>query len=271
MKHLPEIQDIRHNQGPFGRSSFIDDEWVWHYIAGGQWTFEIEGHIWNIDEGDSVLLPPRQLHVVRPAGGGTLLQEVVHFTLPEPYSTSDFPPVLSLPPKARRQIRTWFNAIAHMWLGRPPSERSTAGQRLEMNGLMAAILGLHLQNQQHTRPSEQTSATGWLEVTNAVRFLQKNHTRSDLALAEISRAAGVTPNYLCRIFKNHMGGSVIAYLTEYRLKEAEKLLIQTTANCSQIAEHTGFASLHVFSRVFRKRRRISPTDFRARHAPRINS
>ncbi|MDR1281935.1 MAG: AraC family transcriptional regulator [Opitutaceae bacterium] len=270
MKHLPEIRDVRHNRVPFNQSSFIDEEWIWHYIIKGECTFEMGGRVWGVSVGDSVLLPPRQLHIVRPVNGGPLLQDVVHFILPELYAGADFSPVLTLQPKARKPIRMWFDHIIRIWQQLPLDTLPSANQQIEMGGLMAAILGLCLQNEQHARPSEKTSATGWPEVSNAVQFLQENHVRPDLALGEISKAAGVTPNYLCRIFKNHMGRSVISYLTEYRLKEAEKLLLRTTTNCSQIADQIGFPDLHTFSRVFRQKRRISPTDFRMLHAPRIS-
>ncbi|EIQ00037.1 DNA-binding domain-containing protein, AraC-type [Opitutaceae bacterium TAV1] len=276
MKHLPTILQVRRNSGPTVSGSFIDAGWVWHYVASGSWEFHMGGRAWRVQAGDSVLIPPRLLHVVRPLSDGELLHEVILFSLPEMYSPGNPPCVLTLPTHERKRVRRWFREIEHLQgngsraSGGSDATSPELARMLEAAGLLTAILGVHLRHETRARESEPAAATGWPEVERAVRYMQQHHTRAGLSLVEISRAAGVTPNYLCRIFMRNMGCSVMDHLAEHRLEQTEVLLLTTALNCSQIAEAAGFSGLHVFSHVFRRRRGMSPTAFRAQHAPRLD-
>lgn len=272
MQPFPRIQKIRCNSGPSVSGSFIDDEWVWHYIVSGSWDFRMGGQSWRVEAGDSILIPPRLLHVVTvaaPDAHGELLQEVIHFNLSPTSFTSDYTHVITLPVRDRTRVRRWFREIGELWCNGVPEVLGDLGRMLEASGLLMAILGTHLRNGQRARVSSPAAATGWLEVERAVSYLQQNYARTSLVLNEVSQAAGVTPNYLCRIFMRNMGCSVMGYLGACRLEQAEVLLLSSKLNCSQIAEHTGFSSLHVFSHAFRRVRGMSPSQFRARYVGRL--
>ena len=58
--------------------------------------------------------------------------------------------------------------------------------------------------------------------------------------------------YFCKIFKEETGETFVSYLTELRLKEAEKLLKTTELKTYEIAERTGFSDYHHFCKTFKK-------------------
>lgn len=267
MKHLPKILKVRRNSGPTVSGAFIDAGWVWHYIAQGRWQFHMAGRSWSVNAGDSVLIPPRLLHVVRPLSQG--VHEVIIFNLLETYTLDASSYVLPLPVAERHRVSRWFSEILETAEGPRAAPRPAPDRDLEASGLLAAILGVHLRCGKRARESSPTSGPGWPEVEAAVLCIQDRYQQEGLSLGAIGKAAGVTPQYLCRIFMRNMGCSVMDHLSEHRLQRAEELLLTTTLNCSQIAEATGFSGLHVFSRVFRRRRMLSPTEFRLRHAPRL--
>jgi AraC-like DNA-binding protein len=267
MQHLPEILCVRRNSGPTVSGSFIDEGWVWHFVAAGAWEFRMGGRAWSVQPGDSVLIPPRLVHGVTSASPGENLHEVILFNLGEMYTLPGSAFVVTLPAEDQARVRRWFAEIAEAWDCTRVSYRARPGRALETHGLLAAILGAHLRC--HGRDSAPGSEAGWPEVEAAVRHVQKHYARPGLTLREISRAAGITPNYLCRVFPRHMGCTVMDYLAEHRLEHAEELLLNSVLNVSQIAEKVGFSGLHVFSRTFRRRRRCSPTEYRVQHAPRL--
>lgn len=264
MLHLPEIHIVRRNSSPATVGTFIDAEWVWHYVAKGKWEFRMGGKTWRATPGDSVLIPPRLLHVVRSCGGGERLHEVIHFILPDIHSIDDYEQVIALPDDERERVRARFREI-ELIHGAATAGAAEKGRRLEAAGLLAAILGVHLGHGARARQSTPSVAPGWPETERAVRHLQQNHRRADLRLDEVGRVAGVSPNYLCRVFKRNMGCSVMEYLAAYRVEQAESFLLTTNLNCSQIAEAAGFSGLHVFSHAFRRANGVAPTEFRARH------
>jgi len=51
------------------------------------------------------------------------------------------------------------------------------------------------------------------------------------------------------------------YVIDVRLDRAAELLKEGRLTVSQIADRTGFASVHYFSRLFHRRRGVTPTDY----------
>lgn len=69
--------------------------------------------------------------------------------------------------------------------------------------------------------------------------------------------------YLCRIFKEETGTSPIDYWIGLKMKEAKKLLRESNYNVTQISELLGYASIHHFSRMFKRAYGVSPTAYQS--------
>jgi AraC-like DNA-binding protein len=175
--------------------------------------------------------------------------------------------VVPLPRTERRRVRRWFSELEQLWREGLAETAGRAGLALETAGLSAAILGVHRRWEPAAQAPAAEVAPGWREVERAVRHIQRHYMRAEITLAEIAGTAGVTPNYLCRIFMRNMGCTVMDYLAAHRMEHAEMLLLTTPLNCSQVADRTGFSSLHVFSHAFSRLRGEPPARFRNRHVP----
>ncbi|GGG18891.1 AraC family transcriptional regulator [Paenibacillus abyssi] len=98
-------------------------------------------------------------------------------------------------------------------------------------------------------------------IEGVKHFLFTNRSRA-VSLSEAAGFAHVTPNYLCRIFKEHTGDSPMGYLQTVRMREAEKLLSFTDLPVYTIAEKLGFDEPSYFARVFRSVYGYSPQVYR---------
>ncbi len=263
MNFLPKIVSVRVNAGRKVMGSFIDPEWVLHYISAGKWTFRLDNACHTVKTGDMVLLPPRLLHVVQPVSSGRLVQYVVHFELHGPLQRGKFPPVVALPAAGAREIGALFHQLA--------TEAASAGSHRDeiMGGLLAVMLGIYLRHAAAGGPPSATNGLpGWIYVEATIQALHQRHGERNLTLAKIAAASGLSPHYLCRLFKAATGHSIMQYLNYFRLQKAEELLLRSRLNCTQIADAVGFSGIHLFSRSFARNRGASPTAFRKRHAPR---
>lgn len=99
-------------------------------------------------------------------------------------------------------------------------------------------------------------------VLRACRLIENNYDKSSFSVREIVAELKIDRSYLFRLFKNKMGTSVQGYLTGYRLKKAEVLLANSTLSVKDVAYSCGFSDQMYFSRVFRRAKGQSPTDFR---------
>lgn len=81
-------------------------------------------------------------------------------------------------------------------------------------------------------------------------------------LQELADLVHLTPNYLCTLFKEHTGTTLMNYSRQIRMWEAEKLLTYTDLPIYRIAEDIGYEEASYFTKVFRKTYGVSPTKFR---------
>lgn len=98
-------------------------------------------------------------------------------------------------------------------------------------------------------------------VNRAVAYLEQHYDQID-NLSEISQFAGLSSAYLSSRFKEEVGVGVIKYLNQIRLEHARELIADSNIPLKSIIYSVGFNSYPYFSRLFRKKYRISPSDYR---------
>ncbi len=247
MKTLPRIKKVRVNSGSGVIGTFLDPEYVFHYIAGGRWDFRMEDRIYRIAPGNLILLPPFMLHVVRPVDSSKLAQYVIHFELFEALSDlKSLPMVVSIPLNEQKRIAELFSKVKREWKSTEP------GSELIAAGILTQFLGIYRRYSSETVISSQSSSCGWQNIEKGIRFMHANYQKPGITIEEVSRNAGQSMPYFCKLFKDYIGMPPLQYLNQHRISCAKELMIKSTMNLSEIAEKTGFSSIYNFSKVFKK-------------------
>lgn len=99
-------------------------------------------------------------------------------------------------------------------------------------------------------------------IRQAVNFVKANYANKGLKLQDIANAVHVSPNYLSYLFKKMKGINLWDYLTDLRMEEAKRLLIDTDLKRYHIADTVGYESPEHFSRIFKRYYGVSPAEFR---------
>ena len=92
-------------------------------------------------------------------------------------------------------------------------------------------------------------------------YLQENYARQ-VDFSALAESLAVSAPYLSRIFHEQTGTSPSRYLTELRMRQAKKLLMDTGLTVREIAERVGYPDPFHFSRSFRNAVGCSPARFR---------
>ena len=92
-------------------------------------------------------------------------------------------------------------------------------------------------------------------------YLQKHYADS-IKLDDMSALINVENSYFCRLFKKTMNISFMEYLYLVRLSHAEKLLLNSNKNITEIAYEVGFSSPAYFTKTFRERKGYTPTFYK---------
>jgi AraC-like DNA-binding protein len=87
------------------------------------------------------------------------------------------------------------------------------------------------------------------------------HINSALTVGELAKAGDCSQTTAQRLFNQHLGQSVRAWVREYRLLESAHLLRTSGLRINEIGEMVGFHDPLYFSRVFREEYGIAPSRF----------
>jgi AraC family transcriptional regulator len=101
-----------------------------------------------------------------------------------------------------------------------------------------------------------------VERLEAVRDHIHRHVTEPVTLADLAALAALSPSYLVRAFKAHVGVPPHRYLVELRLELAQDLLVRSTLSVTQIAHRVGFASASHFITRFQAACGTTPFRFR---------
>ena len=104
-------------------------------------------------------------------------------------------------------------------------------------------------------------------IIPVLNYIDENF-KHDFSLTVLSEIAGVSPQHLCRVFKEAMNMRPGEYLTKKRLQEARRLLRTSGLSIAEIASLSGFSDPGYFGTVFRKHEGITPAEYKKIHGAR---
>ena len=91
-----------------------------------------------------------------------------------------------------------------------------------------------------------------------IEFLVKN-------ISEIILSTKYSHGYVCRQFKKHVGITLRQYVLDLKLEYSLRLLIDQSLSISNIADKLGYSSVSNFAATFKKRYKITPSEWRIRN------
>jgi DNA-binding response OmpR family regulator/AraC-like DNA-binding protein len=104
------------------------------------------------------------------------------------------------------------------------------------------------------------------QVPVAIEHIASRY-RESLSVAEIARAAGVSPDHLTRLFREALGIGIKDYLRRVRVAVAARLLAGSDRKLEDVAELAGFHDASHLSRVFIDEAGTRPGMYRRRCRP----
>jgi len=92
-----------------------------------------------------------------------------------------------------------------------------------------------------------------------------NNYNRDISLEEISEMINLTPPSFCRYFKQRTDKTFSSFVSEVRIGNASKHLIENKLSISQICYESGFNHLSNFNRQFKKIKNMTPSEYQRKY------
>ena len=233
------------------------DHYEIYFLSKGSVRYFIEDRVFDLEEGDVVLIPPHVIHKTATLMNKSSERIVIAFT-------NEF---IAYP-----QADRLFSCFEVMFFKSPPIRYLIENAETEYNrkdryseeliaGYIREML-VKLKRLTDENQSEEHSVKESI-MQNAVRYISENYTQ-DLTLGIIAENFALSESHFSRQFKFYTGFGVNEYISTVRVKNAEKLLATTKLPITRIAHNCGFNSSSYFASVFKKVRGISPGEVRKR-------
>lgn len=112
------------------------------------------------------------------------------------------------------------------------------------------------------RLTESTRQTKSYKLyTDAKAYIEQHYTEEDLSVEAVATELFVDPSYLRRVFRKESGYSVLDHITHTRMKRAKELIQKGNMKLSTIAYEVGYSDPNYFSKSFKKKFGMTPTEF----------
>jgi AraC-like DNA-binding protein len=109
--------------------------------------------------------------------------------------------------------------------------------------------------------------SGFLSALNDPRIskalkLMQDSPQNDWTLESLASEVGMSRSVFFNQFKKLLHETPLSYLTNWRIRQAQKLLTADSSNISQIAANVGYQSEAAFNRIFKSKTGQTPAMYR---------
>lgn len=99
------------------------------------------------------------------------------------------------------------------------------------------------------------------KIKDVVSYIETHYGDEDLSVGEISKAFFLNYNYLCVLFKKHLGMTINDFIFEIRMQRALSYANRKNMTVQEISGKVGFSNVNYFSKCFKKKFGIPPREY----------
>lgn len=92
----------------------------------------------------------------------------------------------------------------------------------------------------------------------------EEHYKESISLDDMAAVSEITPQYLCRYFREMSGMTPTKYLNYYRIERACEQLVTSSVSVTDAALENGFNDISYFIKTFRKQKGVTPHQYKKR-------
>lgn len=230
-------------------------QYALQYVREGIAEYEIEGVTYTTKTGDLIIHRPGELHSIRTIPG----QIYVCISLVFHFGEALFPLERSLGGrhdcgnyKDHQVERLLEDLVTHYQ--KQGLESGLKCQALFIHTLSEIEGTLRAGNKQHHRSKKHNRM---VLVKNHII----NHYHRELDYGQLEQLTGLTKNHMISSFTKTFGVSPGQFLIMVRVQKAKELAIRTGLSIGEIAHRVGYADVHSFGKMFKKKAGYSLSEF----------
>lgn len=245
-QHLGQYEYVHKEYGEnFSFPKHLHQAFEFITILSGQMTVIVNENVYELTEGESMMIFPNQVHSLSSSSSKHMLC-IFSPELVQAYTVK----IIDKLPK-KNIFRANYDLIHRLDLLKEESSI------IEKKGLLYSLCA---EFDQCTEYIDQQNDENQL-LYEIFKFVELNYDK-DCSLHNLTKNVGFSYCYLSRYFKNIVGISYNEYVNLYRLSNACYLLNNSDCTVLQCALESGYGSLRSFNRNFLLHLHITPTEYK---------
>ena len=258
---------------------YVTDPWHWHnefefgYVTEGNVVIKSENEKHVVSPGNGYFISPETLHSYESYDEGKVTLFVIVFRkdLVCGKDNSVFNRKYVLPITKRSDLKSCLlsqnnkyhshiiNLLKEIF---ELSEEENSYYEIEVRNKLTKIF-VEMVNSLPKEENEvaETKNVSATKTKTMLLYIWQNYTK-EITLSDIAKAGAVSNNACLLHFNETVGISPIQYLKNYRLEKAASLLMSTDRKIVEIVDLCGFKDKSYFTRAFKNKYNMSPTQFR---------
>lgn len=259
---------------PFERTNHFHSTYEVYYLLSGQRAYFIKDRSYLISPGDLVFINKLDVHKTSDVGEPGHERIVINFS--DRFLGAD--PALYSPallaafqhPAQVFRLKLQQQVFVQTLLGKLSREltEQATGFEIYVKILLMELLLFAGRNAERQEPIPFEHASPLhKKISEIVGYINERFDEP-MTLGGLSETFYMSPYYLSRAFREVTGFTFIEYVNTTRIKEAQRLLIESDMKIIAIAEAVGFDNIAHFGRMFKKLTKQTPLSFRKQHGSR---
>lgn len=129
-----------------------------------------------------------------------------------------------------------------------------SGSEMICHGILSQIIGMLMNNQNLKRITSNKAK----KIEKSMKYMEENFCDPDFRISCLGEFSDMSNKQFRRLFAELYDKNPHRFLTELRLNKAKTMLLNTSAQISEVAVECGFSDLYSFSHSFKKYFGFSP-------------
>lgn len=227
-------------------------------VFKGNINFYLNNRLYQLEEGQFLLVNSNEIHSIgAPFPNYTLVLQIPLETFNGYFTGKQFIRFAHRNEKYDCKVMELLEKIFATY------QRKDYGYVLEVKGDYFYLLHLLVTEYRRTDVTpDMLDINHNLNRLSEITSYMKKNFREDLSLEELAETFGYAPSYLSRMFQKYAGVNYKSYLQDIRLRHAFQELLNSRHTISETALNNGFPNSRAFSREFRKKYGVLPSEYR---------
>ncbi len=224
------------------------------YVDQGSLHSVAEGQDLLLKQGDIVIYGPNQWHMQYADIGVAPRYVTLSFDL----SGGELEPLLRRKFTAPQQVVTLLQSMLR------EQERMDAFSNDIILSQLNLLLLYLLREASDPKGGKLQTANAVHSENEIIRQAQQfisSHIREKLSVPLVARQVDVSPSYLTALFHKNLQISPGEYIRRIKLQESKQMIRENNLNFTEIAAQLQYSTVHHFSRQFKEKFGITPTEY----------